>query len=154
MTVPVGGFVQACTACNTTIWPACAAPLDVRANYPPAPHKIESVRKLTQQIYAVPGTPQRARSSPRQLSPVQSRAWRSGRSSTVFEGVRHWPIFSFNAPVPVCQSQPGSRASGFCSKACLASLYRCAAPPAVRCTNGCQRTHGRARRYPRRLRGR
>src|SRR5262249_21407675 len=36
MTVPVGGFVPACTACNTTIWPACAAPLDVRASYPPA----------------------------------------------------------------------------------------------------------------------
>ena len=114
-----------------------------------ARHKIESVRKLTQHMYAVPGAPLQvnchvckvALGDPADFLPPLRREFA-------------WPIFSFNAPVTVCQSQPGSRASGFCSKACLASLYRCAAPPAVRCTNGCQRTHGRARRYPRRLGGR
>src|SRR5262249_19129247 len=68
------------------------------------------------------------------------------------KGVRRWLKFSFNAPVPVRQSQPGSRASGCCSKAFLASLYRCAAPPAVKCTNGFRRTHGWARCYHRTLR--
>ena len=80
--------------------------------------------------------------------------WRSSRFSTAFpKGVRRWLKFSFNAPVPVRQSQLGSRASGFCSKASLASLYRCAARPAVKCTNGCRRTHGWAACYPRRIGG-
>jgi hypothetical protein len=44
----------------------------------------------------------------------------------------------------VQQSQPVSRLSGFCSKAFLAFLFPCAAPPAVKCTNGIPRMRGPA----------
>jgi len=112
-----------------------------------ARHKIESVRKLTQHMYAVPGAPLQvnchvckvALGDPADFLPPLRREFA-------------WPIFSFNAPVPVRQSQPGLRASGCCSKAFLASLYLCAAPSAVKCTNGCRRTHGWARCYHRTFR--
>jgi len=160
MTIPVADFAPACTPwtdCNTTIWPTCAAPvkfarvihrLRIFAGLF-ARHKIESVRTLTQHMYAVPGD--------RLLGNCHVCKVAPGDPADFLPPFRRefaWPIFSFNAPVPVCQSQPGSRASGFCSKAFLASLYRCAAPPAVRCTNGCRRTHGWGRRYPRQLGGR
>src|SRR5262249_18175634 len=160
MTIPVGDFAPACPAwtdCNTAIcrlvrrrskFARVIHRLGIFAGLF-ARHKIESVRKLTQHMYAVPGDRLQGNCH---VCKVALGDPADFRSPFLMEFA--WPIFSFNAPVTVCQSQPGSRASGFCSKAFLASLYRCAAPPAVRCTNGCRRTHGCARCYPRRLGGR
>src|SRR6476646_6557968 len=57
------------------------------------------------------------------------------------EGVRRWLIYSFNARTRVHSLQPVLRPSGFCSKAFRACPFRCIAQPAVKCTNGCRKTH-------------
>jgi hypothetical protein len=57
------------------------------------------------------------------------------------EGVRRWLIYSFNARGRVHSLQPVLRPNGFCSKAFRACPFRCIAPPAGKCTNGCRRTH-------------
>ena len=53
-----------------------------------------------------------------------------------------WLTYSFSARARVHQFQRVSEPSGFCSKAFLASLFQCAAQPAVKCTSGSPRMHG------------
>lgn len=55
---------------------------------------------------------------------------------------RSWLTYSFSARARVRQSQRGCAASGFCSKAFLACLFRCIAPPAVKRIRGTPRMHG------------
>ena len=57
------------------------------------------------------------------------------------EGVRRWPTYSFNARARVHSLQPVLRPSGFCSQAFRACPFPCIAQPAVKCINGCRRTH-------------
>jgi hypothetical protein len=60
------------------------------------------------------------------------------------QGARHWLIFSFSVRARALRFRPGSRPSGFCSRACLASPCHCAARLAARCTSGSPMTPGSA----------
>src|SRR5262245_11991485 len=55
---------------------------------------------------------------------------------------RSWLTYSFSARARVHQFQRVSEPSGFYSKAFHASLFQCAARPAVKCTSGSPRMHG------------
>ncbi len=82
---------------------------------------------------------------PKAISHAKMYAWqRSADICPVTKGVLCWLTSSFSARARVQQSQPGSRLSGLCSKAFLAFLFPCAAPPAVKCTNGIPRMRGPA----------
>ena len=55
---------------------------------------------------------------------------------------RNWLTYLFSARAQVRQSQRGCAASGFCSKAFLACLFRCTAQPVVKRIRGTPRMHG------------
>ena len=84
---------------------------------------------------------------PRSRRTIPSRAQSGGAATEPHtfiappEGVRRWPTYSFNARARVHSLQPVLRPSGFCSKAFRACPFRCIAQPAVKCINGCRKTH-------------
>src|SRR5262249_28582323 len=69
--------------------------------------------------------------------------WRlTGERLSSHQGGRRWLTYSFSARARVHQFQRVSELSGFCSKAFRASLFQCAARPAVKCIRGSPRMHG------------
>ena len=69
--------------------------------------------------------------------------WRSaGGCLSYHQGARRWLTYSLSARARVHQFQLASGLSGFCSQAFLASLFQCAAQPAVKCTSGSPMMHG------------
>jgi hypothetical protein len=59
-------------------------------------------------------------------------------------GARHWLTFWFSVRARALRFRPVSRPSGFCSRACHASPFHCAARHAVKCTSGSPMTPGSA----------
>src|SRR6516165_1073528 len=82
---------------------------------------------------------------PKAMLYAQMSRWRpAGGCLSYHQRGRRWLTYSLSAPARVHQFQRVSEPSGFSSKAFLASLFRCAARPAVKCTNGTPRMRGQA----------
>src|SRR5262249_54661936 len=80
---------------------------------------------------------------PKAMLYAQMSRWRpAGGCLSYHQGGRRWLTYSLSARARVHQFQRVSEPSGFSSKAFLASLFRCAARPAVKCTNGTPRMRG------------
>jgi hypothetical protein len=65
-----------------------------------------------------------------------------GRMFVLSPRGRRWLTYSFSARARVHQFQRASELNGFYSKAFHASLFQCAARPAVKCIRGSPRTPG------------
>ena len=92
---------------------------------------------------AVPCHIRGARSCPRLCCTRRKCALPTDRRTFVLSPRgRNWLTYLFSARAQVRQSQRGCAASGFCSKAFLACLFRCIAPPAVKRIRGTLRMHG------------
>ena len=84
-----------------------------------------------------------ARSCPRECCTRRKCALATDRRTFVLSPRgRRWLTYSFSARARARQSRRACAASGFCSKAFLAYLFRCTAQPAVKRIRGTRRMHG------------